>query len=106
MSDLIVNANAPKVKIEIEVDYRFAPERIQMKTSQVLPVSILSKVFVNCMGTLLDEQIKGEARAADYNPAKDDQTPKAAPGVANTRFCFADENPPNLPEFPEAPEKI
>jgi hypothetical protein len=91
MSDLIVNANAPKVKIEIEVDYRFAPERIQMKTSEVLPVSILSKVFVNCVGTLLDEQIKGEARAAGYNPAKDGQGAKG-------------ENPPNLPQFPQAPE--
>ncbi len=91
MSDLIVNANAPKVKIEIEVDYRFAPEKIQMKTSQILPVSVLSKVFVNCMGTLLDEQIKGEARAAGYDPAKDGRSAKP-------------ENPPNLPQFPQGPE--
>lgn len=89
MSDLVVNANAPKVTITIEADFRFVPEKISMKMSAPMPASVVGKTLTVCLANVWDEQIKAEARAAGYVEGKQGNAQGEIGGQA-----------PNLPPAP------
>ena len=60
MSELIVNANAPVVDINVKVDFRYNPEKIQMNASQNVPGIVVCRVFLTCAMNLLGMMMEAE----------------------------------------------
>lgn len=62
MSQLIVNAKAPVVDINIKVDFRYSPENIQMNASQNVPGIVVCRILLTCAVNLLGMMMQAEAQ--------------------------------------------
>lgn len=48
MSQIITNANAPRVKITIDVDFRYNPPAYQVDCSQTMPALVIQGCLMTC----------------------------------------------------------
>ena len=48
MSTIITNANAPKVRITVDVDFRYNPPQMSVDCSQTMPALVIQGCLLTC----------------------------------------------------------